>query len=372
MRKTILFFLLLSFINSPAQDLLLNGGFEEENTCTEYKIECAPEAWIGSNGSSRDRYVNDPARSHTGEHCMAIEAGHSTRPFHRTFVRSPLLCKMRVGNKYRLLFFVKSSHPILDSVGVYFGPLDPLLERKPIYLLAPSLFLASNPSNQFKKDSSWQQAVLDYTANGTEAFITIAYFSRNDINGNTGISRRNEFLFFVDDVSLTPLDPSERLCDNWQKMKQDIYDQNERHQYLDRVLKYRPNPDLHETTIAPPLVAKSDTLLLPDVLFMSGKKTLQPKMAVVLDSFCNSMKGKLIDSLVVEGHTDNTGTPAFNEQLSSGRAQSIADYLRNCPGFSSALILTRGWASRRPVAPNTTAAGRQKNRRVELVVYFRE
>jgi outer membrane protein OmpA-like peptidoglycan-associated protein len=372
MRKLICFLLLLSFINSPAQDLLLNGGFEEENTCTEYKIECAPEAWIGSSGSSRDRYVHDPARSHNGEFCMAIEAGHSTRPYHRTFIRSPLLCKMRVGSTYRLKFFVKSPHAVLDSVGVYFGPLDPLLERKPIYRLAPSLFLASNPSNRFRNDSSWQQAVLDYTATGTETFLTIAYFSRNDLNGKTGISRRNEFLFYVDDVSLMPLDPSETLCDNWQKIKQDIYDQNERHQYLDRVLKYRPNPDLHETTMAPPLVAKSDTLLLSDVLFMTGKKNLQPKMAVVLDSFCKSMAGKLIDSLVIEGHTDNTGTSAFNEQLSSGRAQSIADYLSSCAGFSAALFVTRGWASRKPVAPNNTAAGRQKNRRVELVVYFRE
>jgi outer membrane protein OmpA-like peptidoglycan-associated protein len=117
------------------------------------------------------------------------------------------------------------------------------------------------------------------------------------------------------------------------------------------------------------LEAKSDTLLLPDVLFMSGKKTLQPKMAVVLDSFCNSMKGKLIDSLVVEGHTDSTGTIAANRQLSLNRASSETNYLQQ---FFHTVIQTRGWASERPVGDNRTREGRRKNRRVEIYLYIRE
>lgn len=371
MKKLIPVFCCLLSCSGLAQNLLLNGGFEDENTCTEYKIECAPEAWISS-GTTLDKYIHDPARAHSGEYCMSIQAGHTTRPYARTFIRSQLVCRMRKGKTYRLVFFIKSAYPVLDSVGVYFGPIDPLLERKPIHQLAPSLWLASNNSNQFKKDSSWQQATLDYTASGEEAYITIASFARNDLNGNTGVSRLNLFLFFVDDISLTPLDPDERLCDNWQEIKQQVYDQNERHQYLDRILKLRSVPDLHETMLARPLIAKSDTLVLPDVLFATGKKELQPCMLSILDSLCKIMAGKLVDSLVIEGHTDSTGTSSFNDQLSLGRAQSTGDYLHGCAGFSTTAIITRGLGYRRPIARNNTASNRQRNRRVELVIYFKE
>jgi outer membrane protein OmpA-like peptidoglycan-associated protein len=368
------FFLSLSCLlslNAFSQSLLLNGGFEDENICTEYKINCAPDAWIiNSSGSTLGFYFNDPNRAYQGEHCMAIEAGHSTRPYERTFIRSPLLCQLKKGNIYRLELYIKSFHPVLDSIGVYFGSLDPLLERKPIHLLSASLYLASN--NKFVKDSSWQRAVIDYTANGTETFITVANFSRNDVTGNTGIRRQNQFLVFVDNITLTPLNPAEGLCANWQQVKEDIYDQNERHQYMIRALTYRQT---HKTEIiqpGPTLQLGSDSLLLPDVLFATGKKELRQGSFVVLDSFCRSMKGKIIDSLVIEGHTDNTGTAVFNEQLSLGRAGSAVSYLQACTAFGKISIITKGWGSRKPVGGNDTPVGRQKNRRVEIIVYFRE
>jgi outer membrane protein OmpA-like peptidoglycan-associated protein len=352
-----------------SQSLLLNGGFEEENICTEFKINCAPEAWITS-GSGLANYFKDINRVYEGEHCMAIVAGHVTRPFDRTFIRSPLLCRLKRGNQYRLEFFIKSPHPILDSIGVYFGPIDPLLERKPIHLLAPSLFLGR--SNKFVKDSNWQKVVLDYRANGNEAYITIANFSRNDVTGNTGISRRNQFFVLIDNISLLPLNPEERLCANWQQVKEDIYDLNERHQYLQRMITQRSSNDPDKIIPGPTMVVVADTLLLPDVLFATGKKELQPASFALLDSFCNKMANRSIDSLVIEGHADNTGTVTFNEQLSSDRAASAASYLARCMAFSRATVITRGWGSRKPVALNDSPVNRQKNRRVELLVYFRE
>jgi outer membrane protein OmpA-like peptidoglycan-associated protein len=181
---------------------------------------------------------------------------------------------------------------------------------------------------------------------------------------------RNQFLVFLDNISLVPLNPDERLCDNWQEVKQQIYDQNERHQYLAGILKSRPASlriGLQSTT-----VLISDTLILPDVLFATGKKDLNPSTFTILDSFCKSMTGKMIDSLVIEGHADNTGTDAINEQLSAGRAGATASYLGSCNPLSKIAIITRGWGRRRPIAPNDTPANRQRNRRVELRVYFRE
>lgn len=232
------FFLFLLPVTCFAQNFLPNGGFEDENICTEYKINCVPEAWI-SNQRGLTNYITDSNRSYKGKHCMAIEAGHATRPFERTYIRSELICRMKKGNSYRIELFVKSSHPILDSIGIRFDSTEPLLDKKSIQGLPPSVFLSHNPSNKFKKDSSWQKAIVDYTATGEEKFIMIANFSRSDVTGSTGISRRYNFYIYLDNISMTPLDTAEALCAGWQEVKKNIYDMNERHQYMERVLRMR-------------------------------------------------------------------------------------------------------------------------------------
>jgi hypothetical protein len=235
-----LFFISLYFlpITCLAQSLLPNGGFEDENICTEYVINCVPEAWI-SNQRGLTNYFTDSNRSYDGKHCMAIEAGHATRPFERTYIRSELLCMPKKGNKYRIEFFIKSPHAILDSIGVRFDSAEPLLDKTTMQGVAASVYAASNPANKFKKDSSWQKVILEYTATGTEKFMRIANFSKKDVTGSTGISRRYSFYVYIDNISMIPLNPAERLCANWQDVKKDIYNMNERHQYLERVLRLR-------------------------------------------------------------------------------------------------------------------------------------
>lgn len=240
MRKSLISILLFFPLFCIAQSLLPNGGFEDENTCTEYIINCVPEAWI-SNQRGLTNYITDSNRSYKGRHCFAIEAGHATRPFERTYVRSPLLCKLKTGSRYRVQFYIKSPHSLMDSVGISFDTTEPLLQKKEVRAIVPVLVLAGNPGNTFRKDSSWQKAVLEYTATGEERFIIIANFSRNDITGSTGINRRYNFYFYIDEVSMVPLDPNERLCANWQEVKRDIYNMNERHQFMERVLRLREN-----------------------------------------------------------------------------------------------------------------------------------
>ena len=69
----------------------------------------------------------------------------------------------------------------------------------------------------------------------------------------------------------------------------------------------------------------------------------------------------------VEGHTDNTGTVAANNELSLRRAIAVRDYLIN-QGVAASSTDVAGLGSSRPVADNTTADGRARNRRVEIVV----
>lgn len=258
-------FLLLTPLQITAQNLLVNAGFEEENICTEYNINCAPEGWIYT-VPSFNYYFKNPKLAHNGSHYVALIAAHSSKQFYRTFVRSKLLCGLRKGSTYRLQFFIKSHHPILDSIGVYLTSYDFLYEKNVYRKITPSLYL-TDATQKPVKDTNWQQVTIEYKANGDEFFITVGYFARNDVKGPTGIRLENYFYVLFDDVSLVPTDPNEILCSNWQKTKEEIYEQNERHEFLDRLIKYNRNKPVEYVKGTPTLVQKIDTMILPDILF---------------------------------------------------------------------------------------------------------
>ena len=69
----------------------------------------------------------------------------------------------------------------------------------------------------------------------------------------------------------------------------------------------------------------------------------------------------------ITGYTDSTGSAALNNSLSLQRANAVANYLR-LQGVSADRIVTEGAGSRNPIASNSTAAGREQNRRVEIVL----
>ena len=72
-------------------------------------------------------------------------------------------------------------------------------------------------------------------------------------------------------------------------------------------------------------------------------------------------------NLQVEGYTDSTGTAEFNQKLSEQRANTVRDFLLS-QGLNTNSMTAVGYGENYPVAANTTSAGRQQNRRVELVV----
>jgi outer membrane protein OmpA-like peptidoglycan-associated protein len=369
--KFLIFGLFLSYsICSFSQNLLANGGFEEENICLEYHVNCAPEAWISS-GDGFNNYFKDPARAHAGRHCMAIQAGFSFKSFQRTFIRSRLLCGLRKNHQYKLEFYIKSPHDILDSIGVVFTYFDFLFGQKRLQNITPALFVRP-VKGSFTKDSSWQKVSMNYTAKGDEAFISIANFSRRDVNGPTNIALEKHFFVFFDEVSLTPLGRRESLCEGWQKNKQDIYDQDERHEFLRQSIRQNKN-DPPVVLVRPFTTLEiTDTLIIPDVLFATAKSELRKDGYLMLDSVCNTLRTKRIDSIVIEGHTDNTGSVQINEKLAVDRSLAVESVIRQRLALTLSSIITRGWGDRKPVADNNKAAGRQLNRRVELYVYTRE
>ncbi len=103
------------------------------------------------------------------------------------------------------------------------------------------------------------------------------------------------------------------------------------------------------------------------VLFETGKSDLRPAAREKLAKVSGIVLAHPGLKLAVEGHTDNVGSDTSNQSLSERRAQGARDYLVS-QGVSMDSIVSRGFGSTMPISTNDTAAGRQANRRVELVV----
>lgn len=355
---------LLSF----SQNLLVNGGFEEENICSEYKVNCAPEAWM-YNVPSYNYYYKNSGEAYRGSYFVAFIAGHSLKSYYRTFVRSRLLCRLQEGKTYRLQFAVKSPHPILDSVGVYFSATDFLFDKRPPQTITPSFYLANAVEKPVTGNTGWQRITIDYTASGKEAYITFGHFRRRDLLGATGVDKERNFLVMLDEVSLEAVDPKERLCSDWQQTRAEIYSQDERHEYQARLMiKHMGNPP-KEREASRTFTLQIDTLVVPDVLFATDSYIIRQKTTSLLDSFAQKINTLAIDSIAVNGHTDYRGTAEHNRELSYMRALSVMSYLQRTVKWK---MIPRGFGSEQPVADNRTAQGRQLNRRVEILIYKKQ
>jgi outer membrane protein OmpA-like peptidoglycan-associated protein len=108
---------------------------------------------------------------------------------------------------------------------------------------------------------------------------------------------------------------------------------------------------------------------LSGVNFETNKATLKPvareklsKLSGVLLGFPGEYK------LEVEGHTDSTGSDAYNQKLSQSRAESVRNFLVEQGIPTERILSTEGFGRTRPIAPNDTRANREKNRRVDIVI----
>ena len=94
---------------------------------------------------------------------------------------------------------------------------------------------------------------------------------------------------------------------------------------------------------------------------------LQAISSVELDALVRYLNTTANAQILIEGHTDNTGTVTQNNLLSLQRANAIANYLQQ-KGIANARIQTKGLGSSMPIADNKTAEGRAKNRRTDFTI----
>ncbi|NZA27568.1 OmpA family protein [Luteimonas sp. SJ-92] len=110
------------------------------------------------------------------------------------------------------------------------------------------------------------------------------------------------------------------------------------------------------------------TLNMPgSITFGFDQSSIQPQFHPVLDNVANTLREYDQTIIEVAGHTDSVGSDSYNQQLSERRAQAVAAYL-GAKGISQQRMITVGAGKTRPIADNSTDAGRAQNRRVEITL----
>ena len=118
---------------------------------------------------------------------------------------------------------------------------------------------------------------------------------------------------------------------------------------------------------APAPAAATKVTYAADAFFDFDKSALKKEGKAKLDDLVGKVKGINLEVIIAVGHTDSVGADAYNQKLSVRRAEAVKAYLVS-KGIEKNRVYTEGKGEKQPVADNKTAAGRAKNRRVEIEV----
>lgn len=110
-------------------------------------------------------------------------------------------------------------------------------------------------------------------------------------------------------------------------------------------------------------------LVMPgNITFDTNKSNIKSNFYSTLNKVAQTLTEDNKSAILVTGYTDSTGNDNINIPLSQARAQSVASYLAS-QGVPTSRINAQGQGAANPIASNTTAAGREQNRRVEISIY---
>jgi OOP family OmpA-OmpF porin len=126
-------------------------------------------------------------------------------------------------------------------------------------------------------------------------------------------------------------------------------------------------PAIVDTPAPAPQPVSEKVSFAAEALFDFDKAVIKPEGKVALDEMMAKLEGMDTEVMIAVGHTDAVGTDAYNNKLSLRRADAVKAYLVS-KGLDPARLYTEGKGESQPVAPNTAAEGRAKNRRVTIEV----
>jgi outer membrane protein OmpA-like peptidoglycan-associated protein len=370
--------LLISAFAAAQTNLLLNGGFEDVNTCTEYNSECGVEGWFYLKDVKAQMLENDSNKL-TGHNTFGLYFNWLEYTNFSPLIGTILPCALQKGKQYRFTGLVSATlnAKLNFKVGVCLGERFYVPNRPFAKNMQPETI--NNLTAVLK--SSFYKFEHTFIATGNEKYLTFGTYVEQDtvvdkMKKLTGIQTVSVQL---DNFSLTPLDENEIACPAYEANGQLIYNYNFRHKemdyslygkgYLSIVFNKKDSNFITRQKEPEPIVIK-DTLKLGDVFFDFNKADLKPAATTILAKyFLDKSQANTIDSIYIEGHTDSIGSDKKNLELSLQRCEAVKNWLTMNSVTATEILFVHPFGKSRPIATNSSTAGRALNRRVELIVF---
>ncbi|MEQ1677556.1 MAG: OmpA family protein, partial [Chitinophagaceae bacterium] len=351
---------LLHHTNCHAQtNLLLNGGFEEVNTCTEYKAECGVEGWFYLKDVKAQMLNNETNSQLLGSNSFGISFNWLAYTGFTPVIGAILPCGLQKNSRYTFK-------------GIISALLNPKLLLKPGISVGEKFYVPNRPfAKAMHPDSiilmtaipktNFYEFEYSFIADGTERYLTFGtYIEEDTVGGKKKLTGTQTVSLVLDNFQLVPADEKETTCADFDLNKEKIYHYNSRHKEMDyslygkgelAILLNKTDSNFITQLKEPPPPVLTDTLKLGEVFFDFNKAELKPGALKMLETFFLTSKDTLsVDSIYVEGHTDSIGTDNRNMTLSLQRCESIRQWLLLNSILSAPDIQVHPFGRSRPVA----------------------
>jgi len=390
MRYFFLISLLFPFLLT-AQNLVINPSFEQilpdavvvpcEFTQFSYDFPRRAANWSGFRDGTPDllraaENCDWLQQVHSGEQCLGIitylpaeDVGQRT-DFHE-YVQGQLSAPLKPGQKYKLECWVLCDSTVAKThLSKVYDPKTPVVPLQsgnlgfcfsvvPFGLteISPGAIAASKrrPQVNFAEiintNGRWVKLSATFVPDQPFQHFTLGNFFPDRLTP-TQLSVEKHKIIEQKNASLpAPIDKTKRvtyLC-------------------IDDLYLALENPPPPPESIEKALLKDRKYTFSAGVLFDSGNSELRPEAGPELDSLVIFLQKFPETILGISGHTDDVGTDEFNLDLSERRAKSVQTYME-IKGIRADHLRSRGFGETKPLAENTTEAGRQANRRVECIV----
>lgn len=345
----------LLFDTLHAQNLVPNGSFEDKWECPTALAQFSlVKQWFSANSGTPDyfnecsEWVSVPKNSlgsqlaHTGSAYVGVITLDKYSDIVE-YIQTALTKPLEEGKVYKFKMYVCLAENVkyaMSGISAYFS-VDKIHKSQWVHFtVSPQI---NNPKDSIITNrEQWTLICGDYKALGGEKYITIGNFGTGETEDKTVTNdriRADDVLsyYYIDDVSLEAIQTPITL-------------------FVKRTI---PSPfgTLNEGSI----------VTFKSVLFDFDKTTLLPASKIELNRLCHILKKYPQLEIEIRGHTDSLGTIIYNAELSSKRANAIADFLIE-NGIEPTRLLSKGYGSEIPIATNISEQGRKANRRVEFKV----
>lgn len=379
-------------------NLIPNGGFENLVGVPEDKGQVyLAQPWYSTAASRgvpadifhkraryadlrEQNYVGEQA-PHSGEAYAGISILRGGEVDYREFMQVTLMEPLKKGELYELEFYVSLSEYsefATSSLGFFFSQRPPLLIENGFLMSKPQVEIPAE--NIITEKNNWVRIASQFKAGGGEILVTLGNFkSREEAPkikvapiGNLPVRQKSwkEKLqnigkesdetfayYYIDDIKLTRVT---------EKQPEVIAKAPEPGPVPAPEPVKRPEPVAKKSEYFGEVKAKK-TIRLDKIFFQPDKATLLPSSYEELNKLYGFLTENPTVSIQINGHTDITNLPDYNQVLSENRAKAVKTYLIR-KGISEKRIKTKGFGETQPVATNETEEGKQQNRRVEFEI----